>query len=541
MKLKLTWPLALALVATLLIVAGTVRLALHTAEWRRGSNFEMTLIHTNDFHSRIKPINRYDSTCKEEGKGKCFGGSARLANKVNEIRAEATRPVLLVDGGDQFQGSMFYSYYKGKAAAEFMNRLGYEAMVLGNHEFDDGPETVAAFLKRVKFPVVSSNIRTDRPDFARLKKSVVIEKGGERIGIIGYTTEDTVYLSKPGKVQILEPFKPLQAEVDQLRDQGINKIILLSHAGFPRDRKVAKKVSGIDVIVSGHTNTFLRTGDPEAEGNYPTVAKSPGGKVTLIVSAYAFGKYLGKLDVAFDPFGEVVGFAGGPITLDETIEKDAEIAARVRELEKPLVAFSQEVVASAEQLLVGNRKACRQEECTLGNWMADAMRAESGAEFAVLNGGGIRASIDAGKVTTGDWRTVFPYSNTLSTFKLKGEDVKAMFEHGVSAVTPALEGRFLQVSGARYQWDPSAGEGERVVSIEVQQKDGSYQPLDPERVYSIATTNYVRQGGDKFEILDRKAIEPYDFGPNIVDVMIKRSKQAKRLSAKVEGRIKRVE
>lgn len=163
------------------------------------------ILHTNDFHSRIESVNKYDSTCnaETEAKGECFGGTARFVTKLAELRKEfeaAGEPVLLVDGGDQFQGSLFYTTYNGKAAAEFMNRLGYDAMAVGNHEFDDGPETLAAFMDAVKFPVLSANIDASQSEVlkGKLKGSAIIEVGGEKIGIVGGTTLDTPEISAPG-------------------------------------------------------------------------------------------------------------------------------------------------------------------------------------------------------------------------------------------------------------------------------------------------------------------------------------------------------
>ncbi len=154
--------------------------------------FELTILHINDFHSRMEPINRFDGPCseKEASENACFGGVARIAAKVAaEREAAGERPVLLLDAGDQAQGSLFYTYYKNKDSAEFMNRIGFEAMALGNHEFDDGVPVAQGFAEAVEFPVLMANADMSRePDFAKLvKPSVVVEKGGERIGIIGLT------------------------------------------------------------------------------------------------------------------------------------------------------------------------------------------------------------------------------------------------------------------------------------------------------------------------------------------------------------------
>ena len=143
------------------------------------ADFSLTVLHTNDFHARFEPISKYDSGCSAEhnSEGKCFGGSARLVTAVAEARARAQNSIL-VDGGDQFQGTLFYTYYKGKLAAELMNKLGYDGMTVGNHEFDDGPEVLRGFIDNVEFPVLMSNADVSREELLadKLPKSAIIER-----------------------------------------------------------------------------------------------------------------------------------------------------------------------------------------------------------------------------------------------------------------------------------------------------------------------------------------------------------------------------
>ena len=171
------------------------------------AEFKLTILHTNDFHARFEPVNKYDSSCDAEDNaaGKCFGGTARLITAIEEARSRVAHSIL-VDGGDQFQGSLFYTYYKGKVTAEMMNRLGYDGMTVGNHEFDDGPEVLRGFMDAVDFPVLMSNADVSKEAFLAdtLMKSTVIEKGGEQIGLIGLTPEDTQELASPGSEHHLQ-------------------------------------------------------------------------------------------------------------------------------------------------------------------------------------------------------------------------------------------------------------------------------------------------------------------------------------------------
>ncbi len=263
------------------------------------ADYSLTVLHTNDFHARFEPISKYDSGCSAEDntEGKCFGGSARLVTAIEEARSRSNNSIL-VDGGDQFQGTLFYTYYKGKLAAEMMNKMGYDAMTVGNHEFDDGPEVLRGFMDALDFPVLMSNADFSGEELLadKLLKSTIIERGGERIGLIGLTPQNTDELASPGpNVIFTDPSEAVQGEVDKLTAEGVNKIIVLSHSGYRVDQIVAANTTGVDIIVGGHTNTLLSNTNDRAEGPYPTMVGS-----TAIVSAYAYGKFLGELNVTFD-------------------------------------------------------------------------------------------------------------------------------------------------------------------------------------------------------------------------------------------------
>ena len=329
------------------------------------ADYSLTILHTNDFHSRFEPISKYDSGCsvEDDAAGKCFGGSARLMTAMNEAKARSNN-YILVDGGDQFQGTLFYTYYKGKLAAEMMNLMGYDAMTVGNHEFDDGPEVLRGFMDAVEFPVLMSNADVSgEPLLADvLMKSTVIERGGEKLGLIGLTPQDTGELSSPGDdVIFTDPSEAVQGEVDKLTGMGVNKIIVLSHSGYAVDQKVAANTTGVDVIVGGHSNTYLANNDDNADGPYPTVVNG-----VQIVQAYAYGKYLGELNVTFDDAGAVTEATGDPILVDAAILANEAVAARIKEAAKPLEEVRNRVVAQASEAIEGSRDVCRAMECPMG-------------------------------------------------------------------------------------------------------------------------------------------------------------------------------
>ena len=481
---------------------------------------QLTILHTNDFHSRIEPVSKYDSGCSMEdnAEGKCFGGFARLVTAVAEAR-ERNPDALLVSGGDQFQGSLFYTYYKGKAAAEVMNTLKYDGMTVGNHEFDDGPEVLRGFMDSVNFPIVMSNADVSaEPALAnKLQKSAVIEKAGKKIGLIGLTPQDTDELSSPGKnVSFSDPVAAVQAEVDQLTADGVNIIVVLSHSGYKVDLKVAEEVTGVDVIVGGHSNTLLSNTDDKAKGPYPTMVNN-----TAVVQAYAYGRILGELNITLDDDGKLTSATGDPIVIDGSVAENPEIVARVVELAAPLGEIRDTVVAVSAGVIEGNREVCRVQECAMGNLVADAMLdrvAAQGIDIAIMNSGGVRASIDEGDVTMGEILTVLPFQNTLATFQISGAGVLAALENGVSQVEE-VKGRFPQVSGLKFTWDPSkpANEG-RIVEVMVGSGD-KWAPLDPAATYGVVSNNYVRGGGDGYKMFASDAKKAYDFGPNMEKVL----------------------
>ena len=477
------------------------------------ADYQLTILHTNDFHARFEPISKYDGPCSAEDNtaGECFGGSARLVTAVEAARAR-TNNAILVDGGDQFQGTLFYTYYKGTLAAEMMNKLGYDAMTVGNHEFDDGPEVLRGFMDAVDFPVLMSNADVSAEPLLSdvLRKSIVIERGGEKLGLIGLTPEDTDELASPGpNITFSDPVAAVQGEVDRLTSEGVNKIIVLSHSSYAVDQRVARETTGVDVIVGGHSNTLLSNTNDRAEGPYPTMVGD-----TAIVQAYAYGKFLGELNVTFDDAGVITEAVGEPLIMDASVAEEDATVARIAEAAKPLEEIRNRVVAETATEIVGVREDCRARECAMGSLIADAMLErvkDQGIDIAIQNGGGIRASIDAGDVTMGEVLTVLPFQNTLSTFQVTGAVLKEALENGASQIEEGA-GRFPQVAGMTMTIDAGAEVGSRVSEIVI-----GGAPLEMDKLYGVVSNNYVRNGGDGYKMF-QSALNAYDYGPDLADV-----------------------
>ena len=507
-------------------VAAATALGLVAFAGAASADYRLHILHINDLHSRIEPISKYDGTCgaEDEAEGKCFGGIARVKTWLDERRAALSgENVITLDAGDQFQGSLFYSTYKGDAAVEFMNQMGFDAMAVGNHEFDDGPEVLRNFMDKASFPVISGNTSVYYEPTLKdvLDGYVILEVGGEKIGVVSVLATDTDETSSPGpNVAFSDEVRYLNSIVPEIESKGVNKIILLSHVGLRRDMEIAAAAAGIDVIVGGHSHTYLSASDPKRDAAYPTWVTGPDGALVPIVQAYAYSKYGGELTVDFDDAGNVLFADGDTKLLDASVTPDPAFAARVAELGAPIEALKTKVVAETAAPIDGDRGSCRSQECEMGVLVAEAMldkTAAQGVTIAIANGGGLRASIDAGEVTMGEVLTVLPFQNTIATFRLAGADVVAALENGVSQIEDGA-GRFPQVAGLRYSFDAALPAGSRITEVEVADGDG-WAAIDADAVYGVVSNNYMRSGGDGYKVFATKGMDAYDFGPGLEQVV----------------------
>ncbi len=528
---------------TAIVALSASGLALSTAA--SFADYTLNILHINDWHSRIESINKYDSTCsaEDETEGKCFGGAARLVTAVGDRRdALEGQNVLFLNAGDNFQGSLFYTTYKGAVEAEFLNQMATDAMAVGNHEFDDGEDGLATFLDAAKFPVLSANVKAEAASSLgdRVKPYAILDVGGEKIGIVGAVANDTAELSSPGEnVTIEEDVATITKAVEAVQAEGVNKIIALTHVGYPRDLAAIAKIPGVDVVVGGHSHTFLSSTQEGAEGPYPTMVDNPDGHAVPVVQAGSYSKYLGDLKLVFDDAGVVKEASGEPILLDASVQPDETVLARIKELAAPIEDLKAQVVGDTTAPIDGSRESCRARECEMGNLVADAMLdrvAGQGIQVAIQNGGGLRSSIDGGQVTMGEVLSVLPFQNTLATFQLSGKDIVASLESGVSQIEEGA-GRFPQVAGLRYTFDASVAPGEgRVTSVEVREND-EWSPIDDGRLYGVVTNNFMRNGGDGYALFKSNGQNAYDYGPGLEQVLADYLAASSPYTPKLEGRI----
>lgn len=527
-----------------MLVAGSGRFSMTSA--RASEGFRLHVLHINDLHSRVEQISPYDSACAAEdaAEGNCFGGYARLATKIRDRRAELEAegtPVLTLDAGDQFQGTLYYTTYKGQAEVQFMNAIGFDAMALGNHEFDDGPDVLADFIEKAEFPVISGNTRVaaEQRLAGVLEEHVELEAGGERIGILSVLTPNTAIISSPGPdVGFDDEIAYLEEAVARLQADGVDKILLLSHVGFVRDQEIAAAVDGISAIIGGHSHTLFSNTEPDTPA-YATLVESPSGRPVPIVQAYAYSKYLGDLELEFADDGAVVAATGDTILLDASIPPAADIEERIASLAEPIERMKAAPVAELAASIDGSRESCRAMECEMGNTVTDAMLARvagQGVTIAITNGGGLRASLGAGTVSMGDVLTVLPFQNTLATLELTGAEITAALEHGVNAIEEGA-GRFPQVAGLRFRLDPTAApDSGRVTDVEVRAGDG-WAPIDPDASYIVVTNNFMANGGDGYAVFRDQGRNAYVSATGLEDALAEYLANNEPYAAKIEGRI----
>ena len=463
----------------------------------------LTLLHVNDFHSRHEAVNARALSCG--GGDGCLGGSARLATAIRAQRAAAEadgRTVLLLDGGDQFQGSLFFTKYHGMAELAVQHAVGTDAMAVGNHEFDQGPAVLAAFAEAAGFPLVSSNVDAAAGTAlaGRLRPWVVLERGGLRIGLVGLTTLEARTGSSPGPdVTFLPPQAALARAVAGARGEGAQLIVLLSHMGVLFDR--ALDVPGPSVIIGAHSHTLLSDSEPGAFA--PDAQPNPTG--ALVTQAGAYGRYLGRLDLDVADDGSVLARGGDCVHVGLDLAEDPAVAAIVARFAEPLEAFRQERVATLPEAL--SLASCRITQCALGQAVAAAMLATThGGQIAIMNAGGLRTGLPAGPVSRGQVLEALPFGNTVATLTLTGADVEAALRHGLSQVG---RGGFPQWAGLRL----TAGGFETAT-------DAGWVPLDPAARYVVVTNNFLRNGGDGYGVFRDRGLDAYDNGPGLDDAFV---------------------
>ncbi|XP_022224675.2 LOW QUALITY PROTEIN: protein 5NUC [Drosophila obscura] len=504
------------IVAVLLILLG------------RGCAIKFTLLHTNDMHSWFDPQSEIGGKCLagDDEEGHCFGGFGRVATAVSEARKGGT--VIYLNGGDTFQGTPWYTVYKGKMVAQLMNMLAPDAMALGNHEFDDGVEGLVSFLELVKFPVVACNLDLQRvPKLQaskQLVRSTIITKQFTKIGVVGYIRPDTKDRVQPNDVVFGDEIPAINAETTKLLDQGATIIIALGHAGFERDKEIARDCPDVDIVVGGQSHTFLYTGKPPGkelpEEPYPTIVFKPDGIKVLVLQAYAFTKYLGWIDLEFDNGGNMLSFRGNPMLLDNSVHPRRDVQELLDRKRKVIDDMERHVVGTTMVYLNGDRASCSLGECNFGNFIADSLvyarvleqtgprKSWTDAAIGLINSGGIRASINpgpTGAITEADVMTVLPFDSDLYYTRISGNHLMKALEHSADQRDTESGAGYLQVSGLHLKFNYNRTKGQRISSIRARCTNCQipfYEAVDREKYYGVIVSSFLLSGGDGHNFVD---------------------------------------
>ncbi|MEI6213638.1 MAG: bifunctional metallophosphatase/5'-nucleotidase [Desulfuromonadales bacterium] len=497
-------------------------------------HYRLTIAHLNDTHSHLEavPVSLSIGGLKTIAQ---VGGFPRLQTVVNEIRN--TNPnFLLLHAGDAVQGTLYFTLFNGQVEFDFLNRLGVDAMTFGNHEFDRGTAAIPSYLQRASFPIVSSNIDfSSEPAInSKVPRRIIKELSGQRIGIIGLTTETTPQTTLDvGTAKFNDVLASSQKEIAALEATGINKIIVLSHLGYSEDLKLAAAVRGIDIIVGGHSHSLLGPRESlvslglKPDGPYPTEVYSADGGKTLVLQAWQWGHIIGQLDVEFDtagkisnytpksviPLGDVFARNGTIIEpgspefkcieqelnrsgVARIIHEDPDARTALAPFSAQLESFRTTVVATAAEDLIHdiNRGP--------GPLIADSMMAAvPKAQVAILNYGGVRKDLLSGPVSVGDVLEVMPFANTLVLADLSGEELKNALEEDIDFLLtkfgnvspPALP----YVAGITFTVTMSAAKGNRVGKLMIK-GGGDYAPVNLSATYRTVVNAFEAGGGDGF-------------------------------------------
>ncbi len=434
---------------------------------------------------QILTMNDFHGALIENGKNP---GAAKIAQYLKDRKAQNPKGTLILSAGDMFQGSPDSNLLYGKTVVEVMNAIGFDAMTLGNHEFDWGVPILKERIAQSNFSYISANIFDKKTgklvDF--LKPYIIFERDGIKIAVIGLTTPETAYKSSPKVMSdyaFEDPIKSINSLLPELKKQGADVIVVLSHMSSFVDREtgqitgevvdLAKNTQGIDGIISGHSHQMVHN----------TVNGVP------IVQASYFGRAIGQLNFTVEKSTKQIIMSRADTTLlpFEGLAADAEVKAIIDKAETEIAPIKNVILGKTVGELSHDRDA--QAVSILGQWTADTMREVAKADIAFQNAGGIRTSIPAGDITMGKLYEVFPFDNTLVTVEMTGAQVMQVLQYGI--MNPKVS--MVQFSGIKVIYDGGQAEGQRILAT---LPDG--KPLELTKTYKVVTNDFMAAGGDNF-------------------------------------------
>ena len=441
---------------------------------------EFLLLHTNDLHGHFLP-----ERAKWLDGEPAIGGFEAIDAWVNHAEAQWSKErVLLLDGGDLLTGTPLTDLevrgFAGGAMLEFLEAVGYDAWVVGNHEFDKGFENAARMVESSGIPALSSNLLGLEDGALAMpgqQASKVVEIAGLKVGLIGATTSGLTHLASAetmSNIDLRQPVETVQREIDAL-EPSTDLLVVVSHIGLEADRRLANEVTGLDVIVGGHSHTPMQA------------AELVNG--VWIVQAGSYGRSIGQARVRVeDDAVTLFDWKLHDLTKEAVQGEPSEaVSSLVDRYRSMLEAEFGQVVGEATEALGRSYNG----PSPLGNWVTDTLRRQNGTDIGLYNAGGIRADLASGPITKGDLFQIFPFSNAVVTFEITGSELLGVLLRNVDAAVDGRHGS-MQLSGAQLTWRLKSGVPEAVEIL----VGGA--PFDPSAIYTVATNTYVVDQSEKY-------------------------------------------
>ncbi len=486
---------------------------------------EVTILHWNDFHARNQP---YKVSKKDTATGEqvyyWVGGVGSLTGYLNKYR---TPNSLVLNAGDDFQGTPISNFTRGRSQIEIMNTYNLDAFVLGNHEFDYSQYSLDSALALANFDYLSCNVFMQSKNSLMGKPYVIKEINGVKFGIIGLTLPELFTTSLPANVTdlvMLNTDSVLTANINEVKSKGADVVVLLSHSGLDEDKAIAERFyADIDIIVGGHSHTVL----------FKPVRKNG----VVIVQAGSHGRNLGKLDLKIDTEKDTVTEAYGVLieTILDSAIYDTEAAAKIDNMIAEYLPQLSVKIGTLET----DWRASYSDESNLGQFEADAFRMKTGADIGFVNGGGLRKSLLKGDILVGDIWEINPFGNEIQTITVSGKTLKQMMKNNIKIrlekISKGEGAELLHNSGLTYSYDSkkaNEGSDDFIVNMNIGREE-----VADDRMYTIATNNYVLGQFKKFFGEIPEEITPKDTGWNDRDLVIEVVKELKVINSVIEKRV----
>lgn len=454
-------------------------------------NLTLNIVHTNDLHSHLLPFNDYaDCTLNSS---ECLGGFARITTFLKQEKQNQN--TLILDAGDRFTGTSFYALTKSQYLLPLFQKMPYDVVTLGNHEFDDNLSETEMFLSNWGIPVVVSNMVIPPSETLSqiVKPYVILERGNRKIGVIGLLTTETNVM-KPSQITITDIDEALSHAIQQLKQNRVDIIVVLSHIGLDEDKKIAEKFPDIDVIVGGHSHSLLSNDTQQIHrvDDYPIVRNN--GK-TVIVSSGKGGHFVGKLSVEFDADGHIASYQGDTVSMSYQIKNDISAYQTIVEAEKKLKHILNKEIAFIQQDygFTIDTNYCS-ENCFIGEYVATQLhRAYPMVDGVFLNAGSFRRGLKRGIVRYQNLIEVYPYDNEAVLVELTGSELKSFLEHGLSRYQlKDKTNELLQVAGISYMFSAT---DKKIRFVYINGK-----PIDLNQKYIFLTSQFLADGGDDYPV-----------------------------------------